>query len=902
MSSGQIVKEFLIESFENLSNISDQLTQYENDKKNLELLNSIYRKVHTLKGSANFLGYKKLQEITHRAENILDLLREQKIELSEDIIDVLLKTFDCCQNILQHIEQTEKEGDVEISHLVGDLKSIENGNKKKTGLKVVENPPITSGLIFPHETQEVEISSSETVGQVMSDSSEGLKITVPEKSTEVSLGVGEENSEVGRQKNDVNENTPTKNLADSVVRVNVELLDKIMNVVGELVLNRNQILQYAGSYESSELNRLAQQLNGITTELQTDIMTTRMQPVGTVFSKFERVIRDLSRTQNKKIKLNITGKETELDKTLLDAIRDPLTHLIRNAADHGVEDPATRKQSGKPEEGTIEIKAYHEGGQVTIEIQDDGKGLDPDKIAQKAISKGIARQEEIASMSKKQIQSLIMMPGFSTAEKVTNISGRGVGMDVVKSNIEKIGGSVDITSGPGSGSTFKLKIPLTLAIVPALVVEAHQETFAVPQVNLVELVRVDEESVSQMIEKIHEHEFYRLRGHLIPIFRLGKELEIQNEEGYESNRDLNIVVLSAEGVTYGLIVDEVLDTQEIVVKPLGKNLKSLSVFAGATIMGDGRVSLIVDALGFFNKVSNGSLNKTIKKSLPQEEGEAYKVYSESKEILLATLGDQREYGVPLVLVSRLEELLCESVEWSGDRPLVRYREKTMPLISLEQTLGLEANSILTRIKKRQFEDGEKFDCVVVKIGNQNFGLAVHEIKDIAVTDSDVSSELTNQDGFMGTVFVAEKTITVLDVHEILKLQGFHQPKVSESKGRILLVEDSPLYQKILSEFFIEQGYAVVVEENGKAGLKRLQQEDFDLVVTDIEMPEMNGWEMASAIRQMNDQRLRDKPIVAVSTRVSDEDLTKGVESGFTKHLEKFDKDEVLDAVKYCLAS
>jgi len=902
MSSGQIVKEFLIESFENLSNISDQLTQYENERENKDLLNSIYRKVHTLKGSANFLNYKKLQEVTHNAENLLDDLREKKVELSSNIIDVLLKTFDCCQVILQNIESNDKEGNIDIAGLIDELKRIQQAHSLKENILEMRSP-LSTGTVFSHDSfKGIEMkkasNSSHIPTEDVSSNEAGLKIVLPE--------IGPSKEEVSTEVKDEKEETPTKNIADSVVRVNVELLDKIMNVVGELVLNRNQILQYAGSYENSELNRLAQQLNGITTELQTDIMTTRMQPVGTVFAKFDRVVRDLSRSQDKKIKLSVLGKETELDKTLLDAIRDPLTHLIRNAADHGIETPEKRTQNGKSNEGHIQIRAYHEGGQVTIEIQDDGQGLDPEKISRKALEKGIVTKDELERMSKNQIQSLIMMPGFSTVDKVTNLSGRGVGMDVVKSNIEKIGGSVDISSEPGNGSVFKLKIPLTLAIVPALVIEARKETFAIPQVNLVELVRIEDEHIDKKIERIHQNEFFRLRGNLIPVFRLGKELDLepvsQDEITKNIDKSLSVAVLNAEGVTYGLIVDQVLDTQEIVVKPLSKNLKELSVFAGATIMGDGHVALIVDALGFYNKVTTGTVNKAMKSNVKVEESEDQDSYSESKEILLTELGDGQDYGIPLVLVSRLEELSCSSIEWSGDRALMRYRNKSMPLIDMEKALDLKGDSLLARVKNTEVDKNDRFDCVVVKIGGQSLGLVVKEIKDIAITDSEVSNDIVAHPGMMGTVFIGERTITIIDVHTVLKKNGIKTKTNAIKKGRILLVEDSPLYQKIQMEILNEHGFEVVLEENGRAGLERLQKEEFDLVVTDIEMPEMNGWEFASAVRKLEDDKLRTKPIVAVSTRVSKEDLAKGVKSGFTKHLEKFDKDEVLEAINFCMAS
>ena len=467
----------------------------------------------------------------------------------------------------------------------------------------------------------------------------------------------------------------------------MKLLDKIMNVVGELVINRNQILQFSKKNEDAELNRFAQELNVITTELQTDIMTTRMQPVGLVFTKFERIVRDLSRAQSKKIKMDIQGQDTELDKTLIEVIKDPMTHLVRNSIDHGIESPEERKKRGKNETGILAIKAYHEGGQVIIEIADDGNGINTKRVLEKAIAKGLVTEEESLKLSHQKIINFIFHPGFSTADKVTNISGRGVGMDVVKSNIEKIGGEVEVFSKEGGGSTFKLKIPLTLAIVPALVIVSGNETFAIHQKNLVELVMFEDQDLDK-IERIHGNEFFRLRGELIPIFRLNNVLKMPISES--TNHVTNIVVLRAEGFDYGLIVDHVLDTQEIVVKPLSRKLKNQSLYAGATIMGDGRVALIIDAYGFYNVVEHAQSTQEVVKEHNAENADA--LNSDLQEYLLCSLGDKARYAIPLCLINRLEEFKPSSIEWSGKQAIVRYRDEAMPLVNIEKLLGTDQKS------------------------------------------------------------------------------------------------------------------------------------------------------------------------------------------------------------------
>jgi len=879
--SSPIVKEFLLESFEDLSNINEELTHFEKNNNDSELLNSIYRKVHTLKGSASFLGLKILQNVTHLSENILDKIREEKLSADSILVDVLLESFDACISILNNIENSGEEGSNTFESLIKKLEELDSDQNKsveedyhlsddeddyKIDLSYEQkNDAVENELLISLNELENKVFAKPLNTQVATEKLSMVeekivpikkvqKSSIKEKieNLKKSLLKKEEPENLDQGNNKEDTSSAKGNLVDSVVRVNVALLDKIMNVVGELVLNRNQILQCANQDTSPELSRLAHQLNAITTELQTDIMTTRMQPVGSVLSKFERVVRDISRQQEKSIKLNITGKETELDKTLLEAIRDPLTHLVRNAVDHGIERPESRINNGKPEIGIINIRAYHEGGQVTIEISDDGNGIDPEKILSKAVSKGLVSKDKAERLSKKQILSLIFTPGFSTAESVTNISGRGVGMDVVKSNIEKIGGSVDIHSNVGEGTVFKLKIPLTLAIVPALVVESANETFAIPQISLVELVRI-EEGEEKKIELIHESEFFRLRGNLIPVFRLNECLNIKGAK--ELNEDINIVILNAEGFTYGLIVDQVLDTEEIVVKPLSKELKELSIYGGATIMGDGSVSLIIDALGFFNSVGRVTSQKKIDSS--EKNNEKLVVYND--EILLCSLEDGRDYGIPLMLVSRLEEFKRENIEWSGNSPLVRYRNKAMPLVALEKVIGIGDKSVLTG-------EAETIPAVVVSVRGHQIGFAVSEIKDIAINQGPISTETADRKEFVGTAFINEKTITVLDVYNIIDDLPLKKIKSEKGHGNVLVVEDSQLYLRVQKELFMEAGYNVTTATNGSEALAILESEKIDIIVTDIDMPIMTGWEMIKHIK--GNTQLVDIPIIAVSSIVN----------------------------------
>lgn len=487
MSADDLVKEFLIESFENLSLINDQLTKLENNGTDKELVNAIYRTIHTMKGSAGFLGFKKLNDLTHNTENLIDMVREDKLPVTSSLIDVLFGVFDICQKMLKCIEDNGNEGSRDVSKLndklVAFMSKDHTSQEENSDQSVQENQEdeldslreqVDAGVIDASVLEEFEKEMG------ASNDDNVVPIKAPEVKVEKETIVAKEEPEVENKKAPPSETKSNKkSVADSFVRVNVQALDKIMNIVGELVLNRNQIVQHSNMLNNSELNRLSQQLNVITSELQGEVMSTRMQPVGNVLNMFERLIRDLSKEFSKKIQLKLAGQETELDKTLIEAIKDPLVHIVRNACDHGLESTQEREAAGKNATGLIEIKAYNESGQVIIEINDDGKGLSREKILNKAIEKGLVQPDRASSLSDQQIFYLIFNPGFSTADKVTNISGRGVGMDVVKTNIEKKGGSVNVSSREGEGTTFKLKFPLTLAIVPALIIRSIGEFFAI---------------------------------------------------------------------------------------------------------------------------------------------------------------------------------------------------------------------------------------------------------------------------------------------------------------------------------------------------------------------------------------------------------------------------------------
>jgi len=538
-----------------------------------------------------------------------------------------------------------------------------------------------------------------------------------------------------------------RSVADSSIRVDVGLLDQLMRMVGELVLTRNQVVQYTSDLQNVELQRAAQRLNLIASELQEGVMKTRMQPIEGVWSRLPRVVRDLGAQCGKQVKLVMEGRETELDRTLLEAVKDPLTHLVRNAVDHGLETPEERAAAGKPSEGTLTLKAYHESGQVVVEVTDDGKGMDPAKVGAKAVEKGLVSREQLARMSDREVLDLIFRPGFSTAEAVTNVSGRGVGMDVVRTNIEKIGGSVDLQSVVGEGSTVRVRIPLTLAIIPALVVRQGGELYAIPQVNLLELVRLDGdgEGNGPVIEHVAGAPVHRLRGSLLPLVFLAEQLELDREPA----DSMNMVVLQADGTQFGLVVEDVVDTQEIVVRPLSRQIKHVEGFAGATITGEGRVALILDVSGLSQRaqaVNAGAVQSSLVEA--SHEGEDW----DANGLLICRVGEDRRIALPMGDIARLEEFPDHQVEHAGDAQVVKYRGDLMKIVHVGSLLGLSAPV-----------HADTYAVVVHRHdGEQPVGFVVDEILDV-VEEEIVLSEVGLRRGLQGSAVIQGFVTDLVDI-------------------------------------------------------------------------------------------------------------------------------------------
>jgi two-component system chemotaxis sensor kinase CheA len=571
---------------------------------------------------------------------------------------------------------------------------------------------------------------------------------------EIVVEKGVVHSQDSRESVTVPQESKDGTVADTTIRVDVGLLDKLMNLVGELVLARNQILQFSATQKDPTFLSTTQRLNLITTELQESVMKTRMQPIGNIWNRFPRLVRDLAITCGKEVRLEMEGKETELDKTIIEAIKDPLTHIVRNAVDHGIEKPDVRRALGKPTAGTLLLRAFHEGGQVNIEITDDGAGVDTERVKAKAIERGLISRDQAVRMSEREIIHLLFLPGFSTAEKVTNVSGRGVGMDVVKTSIEKIGGNVDLQSQPGKGTTIKIKIPLTLSIIPALIVTSGGERFAIPQVNLLELVRLEGEEAKKGIERVHGALVYRLRGNLLPLVFLDHELNSERSTKGTERDTINIVVLQADDRQFGLVVEGINDMEEIVVKPLGKLLKGIPVFAGATIMGDGKLALILDVLGIAQRA--GVISEVRDRVLTELAGKSEEKHSVTQPLLLLGVGKDRRAAIPLSKVARLEEIPAADIERAGNQEVVQYRNQILPLIRLGNVLG-DGGEVAK----------DPMQVVVCSEQGRTVGLVVDRIIDIVDTSIEVQ-RATQRQGVVASAVIQKRVTDLLDVHGIIR--------------------------------------------------------------------------------------------------------------------------------------
>jgi two-component system chemotaxis sensor kinase CheA len=746
----EIVQEFLVESHENLDQLDRDLVDLEQDPTSHPLLSSIFRTIHTIKGTSGFLAFSQLESITHVGENLLSRLRDGALVLTPDMTSALLAMVDAVRAVLRQIEETGAEGDDDHTDLLAVLTALQDGTlvTRDRAPEPVEDRLLGEVLVTQGAASEDEVLLALSAQDVGDDRRLGEILVSVGDTTPEAVAAALDSQHEGR-----------RSAADSTIRVDVGLLDTLMNLVGELVLTRNQIVQRAATRQDPDLLRTSHRLNVIAGELQEGVMRTRMQPIDTVWSKLPRVVRDLAVQLGKQVHVRMEGRDTELDRTILESVKDPLTHLVRNCVDHGIETPDVRAAAGKPVEGTLTLRAFHEGGQVNIEICDDGAGIDPARLRERAITRGLLTAEKAARLSDREALNLVFTPGFSTAETVTNVSGRGVGMDVVKTNIEKISGLVDVQSVVGQGTTIRIKIPLTLAIIPALIVSAQGRRYAIPQVNLLELLRLDAASDGPQVETIQGTPVYRLRGRLLPLVDLREQLGLPAREPCSAT---HIAVLQADDRQFGLVVDDISDTEEIVVKPLGSLLRHLDVYAGATIMGDGEVALILDTTALAEHA--GVLAEDAAQRSTTDEPDQAKRADDAAEdadraqLLLMSLSDGRRLGLNLDMVDRLEDLQRSAIEQVGGYEVVQYRDGLLPLVRLDRVYSADGADRFVDVGSPD----DRLQVVVCSHRDVLVGLVVSEILDIVDDELAVRSAL-GSGGRYGSVVVDGHVTEILDV-------------------------------------------------------------------------------------------------------------------------------------------
>jgi len=781
-----IVEEFLVESHENLDQLDSDLVALEQDPDSRERLSSIFRTIHTIKGTSGFLAFNRLEEVTHVGENMLSRLRDGELALTPARTSVLLQMVDTVRSLLTSIESSGGEGSVDVSAVVASITAAMDDvpaapapaaaaepaapeapatkapaarkasaakkapAKKAPAAKAPAKKATTRKAAAPRAAAVVETPVAEApvvdLNPVLGDPIEDDNPTMSEPVEEPATEPAAEHAEGESAPVDQN-GQPRRAVADSTIRVDVDLLDELMLLVGELVLTRNQIVQNVARQTDTDLIRASQRLNLIASELQEGVMKTRMQPIDHIWSKLPRVVRDLGLQCGKNVRLEMEGRETELDKTLLEAVKDPLTHLVRNSVDHGIEAPEDRKKAGKHAEGVLTLRARHESGQVVVEVADDGAGIDPAKLGAKALQRGLVTAAQLDRMGPQDILQLIFLPGFSTAAAVTNVSGRGVGMDVVKTNIEAIGGTIEVESEAGAGTVCRLRIPLTLAIVPALTVECAGDRYAIPQISLQELVSLDAEKAVNAVEEVGGAQVYRLRGELLPLVRLTDVLGLTSER---HDGHVVIAVLRSEGRRFGLVVDRVINTEEIVVKAVGGQLKAIGLYSGATVLGDGTVALILDVQALARRALR---TETTERQDSQNAAAHATAASETERqrMLLAAIGGGRRVAIPLDTVTRLEQVRADAVEKVGNREVVQYRGAILPIVRLDRHLGAYGET-----------DREVLEVIVYADHGRSVAIVVEEILDIVDGEAAVRSDIDDL-GLLGSAVLGDKVTELLDV-------------------------------------------------------------------------------------------------------------------------------------------
>lgn len=954
-----LISEFIDETVESLSELDMDLVKLEQDPENEELLGKIFRLMHTIKGTCGFLGLPRLEKTAHAAENLLDLFRSGEMDVTQTSMTLLFMSIDRVRYLVSELEQNAKEPEGDDQDIISEIEAEIAQNAKGGGEASADLAAEAEALMNEGAALEDEAASNT---KAKSEQNNATSEPEPDdtKNEEDTSETKSESEKETKPKPDIAKKSlkapPEK--SPEFLRVQMTVLEDLINMVSELVLTRNQLLQLIRLEEDSPASAPLQRLNRVVSDLQEGVMKTRMQPIGNAWSKLPRIVRDLSMELNKKINLDMQGEDTELDRQVLEMIKDPLTHMVRNSCDHGIETPEVRTAAGKPEAGTITLKAYHEGGFIIVEIVDDGKGLDGRKIGEKAVEKGLIEADKLENLTDKQLLQNIFKAGFSTADQVTNVSGRGVGMDVVRSNIEKIGGTIDMESKPGKGTGFKIQIPLTLAIISGLIVEIDGLRYAVPQLNIQELVRIQSDDDKEKIEKIDNRPVFRLRDKILPLidsktlFGTAAHLETlmdrapdelkdvvsdivqasqdisDDQEAHKKEEEMTnpslennakekqtpkkhiqfenklIAVMNSGSSYFGLVVDAIHDMEEIVIKSISSVLQDTGIFAGNTILGDGQVIMILDPAGIarhFEVASNLGAPEANAKA--DADGNAEKL-EERVAMLVFKAGSETPKAIPLALISRLQQFDIKQVTESGDKIVAKYDGDLMPLYFTD-TDGqkLETDTVTTLVLADDVSDA-------------SMGLIIEEVIDIIEDTLDLTNS-TARPGVMGTVTLDDMVVDVLDIahylhgsnedffsvqeHKNASFLDNGKPAVKDDRTNVLVVDDSPFFRNMLKPILASAGFNVTVSEDAVAAIELHDQGSmFDIILSDIEMPHMNGYEFVEKMR--GDTSWKDLPFIAITSHTTPQDIEYGYSKGFTKYIGKFDKDELLRTVKNVLST
>jgi len=844
------------------------LLNMEQKEYNAETLNSVFRAVHSIKGTAGYFDLKKVVELSHSMENLLGELREKADKVSSEIVDALLRAMDVLGHMVNHPSSSE---DVEIDDHVTYIKSFMSDMKDKEN-DLADAWDMLNSLFEEDEPLSTDISENTKKQEKL--------VTIP---------VEQPKQQEAKQ----------EQIVEDSIKVSISVLNDLLTIASEMVLGRNQLLRIVENNHgnNNDLEMIAKKINNTTTLLQEKVMKARMQPIAHVFNKFPRMVREMSRTMEKEVELVLAGTAVELDKSIIEALVDPLTHLVRNAMDHGIEDAVTRGKTSKPFTGTLSLKAYQETGMVIIDITDDGRGLNIEKIKMKIIEKGLATELQLRSMNEQDVFAYIFCPGFSTAEKITNISGRGVGMDVVKTNIEKIGGKIKILSELGVGTTVRLLLPLTLAIISSIIVKCNDDCFAVPQANLGGCVLIQpEENNSQKIEFVHGQPVLRMGSRLLPIVRLSDILDlavsIEDEGAYfaEKSRTFRILIIKGSSQLFGLAVDAVCDHEEILVKPMPHGLKSCQCFSGVTVLGDGKIAMILDTENVRIMAKINQLEDDI--SRHKEEKILTRSVNEEQQLLLFKASGSETLGLDIAMVSRVEEIEASCIEMIGDHEYIQFRGQSLRVIRPEQFLPIN------NCKKQL----SKLYVIIPKLVKYPMGIIAEEIIDAVTKTLAMDSNGVSGKGVLGSTILNGKIVILINIYELFEQaapEHYIQEKIGikiigQSKKTVLLAEDTPFFAKMAKGYLEWAGYEVLAAENGLEALEILEKNHIDIVVSDIEMPVMNGIELVRAIRASD--QFKELPVIALTSLTRDDQKEKGLRAGFDRYEQKLDRTILLESV------